>query len=417
MNYAFVLIQIIFSDVRNLVLRPCYVALFNLYMQHEELRSSVDFIFDYLCNYPFYFMANLRSLGVCGKLLLQHLLSFLLSLTTLRGWNLFLNSLFMQRLMSLIFVTSLGMMFYQYFTAKDFNFKFGEPVAEVIVTAKEPEPIEAQPVPVSTLNKVFPALEEESTTPIKGITTVTESDPQRSGALDTTDDSIPQQGLENTDKKSSSIFEDEQPPIMLGATVKKPSRLASMLGTITRMRSGSRPTTPSRSRSNSRGGHFFFSSNHDIPIPSDNSDSQTTPANNRPNNTFISPLTPDSGFLALLQQGRQRSEEDDNDTLSESGSTGYSQSEGPSSSQSYLDDANATPDMIMKRSLTNPAVLIGWRVLVPGYGTGVVLSLKKKKFKSTKFVVQFENNQTLPLKLQRSKDKGNVPFQLLRKQR
>jgi len=183
-----------------------------------------------------------------------------------------------------------------------------------------------------------------------------------------------------------------------------------MLGTLT---SNSRPTTPTRSRSNSRSNNFFFASNNNI-----TTDDTTEASAQAAAQEMMSPLTPDSGFLALMQQGRQQSEEDnDGDTLSESESTGYnSQSEGPSSSQSYLDDGNATPEMILKRSLDNPAILIGWRILVPGYGTGVILSLQKKKFKSTKFVVQFES-VTLPLKLQRSKDKGKVPFQLLKKQR
>lgn len=183
------------------------------------------------------------------------------------------------------------------------------------------------------------------------------------------------------------------------------------------MRSNSRPTTPSRSRSNSRS-NFFFSSSNNITTATD--DETSAAAGIAVDMTMMSPLTPESGFFAMMQQNRQQLEEEgDGDTLSESESTGYnSQSEGQaSSSQSFLDDANATPDMIMKRSVDNPAILIGWRILVPGYGTGVILSLKKKKFKSTKFVIQFENSSTLPLKLQRSKDKGKVPFQLLKKQR
>lgn len=72
---------------------------------------------------------------------------------------------------------------------------------------------------------------------------------------------------------------------------------------------------------------------------------------------------------------------------------------------------------ILDRSVKDARVLIGWRVLVPGSGMGMgtILSLKKKKFASTRFVVQFENGRVEALKLQRSQKKGNVPFTLISK--
>lgn len=157
----------------------------------------------------------------------------------------------------------------------------------------------------------------------------------------------------------------------------------------------------------------------------------------------VSSLTPDSHFLSMVQRHRSLDsgrdgfggdgsvmdddggEEDDDDRADSvsmiSESTGYAMSDGGgiASGQggSYVDDANAPPEVVMERSVTRPAILIGWRVMIPGYGTGLILSIKKKRFATTKFVIQLENDQIVALKLQRGKDKGNVPFHLLRKVR
>lgn len=157
----------------------------------------------------------------------------------------------------------------------------------------------------------------------------------------------------------------------------------------------------------------------------------------------VSTLTPDSHFLSMVQRHRSLDsgrdgfggdgsvmdddggEEDDDDRADSvsmiSESTGYAMSDGGGMASgqggSYVDDANAPPEVVMERSLTRPAILIGWRVMIPGYGTGLILSIKKKRFATTKFVIQLENDQIVALKLQRGKDKGNVPFHLLRKVR
>lgn len=68
---------------------------------------------------------------------------------------------------------------------------------------------------------------------------------------------------------------------------------------------------------------------------------------------------------------------------------------------------------IMKNSVHDPKVLIGWRVNVKGKGPGTVLSIKKVKFSSTKFAVQFENGTIEYLSLKRSQAKGRIPFTLI----
>eukprot|EP01033_Poteriospumella_lacustris_P004273 gene4274-3051_t len=106
----------------------------------------------------------------------------------------------------------------------------------------------------------------------------------------------------------------------------------------------------------------------------------------------VSSLTPDSHFLSMVQRHRSLDsgfggdgsvmdddggEEDDDDRADSvsmiSESTGYAMSDGGgiASGQggSYVDDANAPPEVVMERSVTRPAILIGWRVMIPGYGT------------------------------------------------
>lgn len=70
---------------------------------------------------------------------------------------------------------------------------------------------------------------------------------------------------------------------------------------------------------------------------------------------------------------------------------------------------------IVLQSNSDPGVLIGWRVFVRGYGTGKILSMKRKKFTTTKFIIQFESGKVEALTLRRSKLKGDLPFTLLSK--
>lgn len=70
---------------------------------------------------------------------------------------------------------------------------------------------------------------------------------------------------------------------------------------------------------------------------------------------------------------------------------------------------------IFQESVHNPAILVGWRVSVRGYGTGLVLSVHKKKFRCTHFKIQFDDGRTRILPLQRSAKKGTVSFSLLSK--
>lgn len=65
---------------------------------------------------------------------------------------------------------------------------------------------------------------------------------------------------------------------------------------------------------------------------------------------------------------------------------------------------------ILQLSIQKPEVLIGWKIDVPQYGRGVILDFQKKKFRSTKYRVLFDNQQEKLLKLKRSQKKGKVPF-------
>jgi hypothetical protein len=71
--------------------------------------------------------------------------------------------------------------------------------------------------------------------------------------------------------------------------------------------------------------------------------------------------------------------------------------------------------MVIRKSVTDPSVLVGWRVHAKDYGSGVVLATKKKRFSATKFTIQFENGAIRNLALKRSEKKGEVPFTLLSK--
>lgn len=76
---------------------------------------------------------------------------------------------------------------------------------------------------------------------------------------------------------------------------------------------------------------------------------------------------------------------------------------------------NDSVEHVLHRSIEFPSILIGWRVQVPSFGSGVVLSVHKKKFRPTHFRILFDNGSTEKLPLQRSLKKGTVPFTLLKR--
>ena len=81
-----------------------------------------------------------------------------------------------------------------------------------------------------------------------------------------------------------------------------------------------------------------------------------------------------------------------------------------SDAQQHISD-----NMVIRKSVADPSVLVGWRVHAKDYGSGVVLATKKKRFSATKFTIQFENGAIRNLALKRSEKKGEVPFTLLSK--
>lgn len=89
----------------------------------------------------------------------------------------------------------------------------------------------------------------------------------------------------------------------------------------------------------------------------------------------------------------------------------------------YCDDRDsfcASPatasSSVLDRSLLDPGALSGLRVAVAGHGVGIVLGFERKKFRSTRFRVLFDDGKVKLLKLKRSAKKGVVPFTLLEAQ-
>lgn len=65
------------------------------------------------------------------------------------------------------------------------------------------------------------------------------------------------------------------------------------------------------------------------------------------------------------------------------------------------------------RILQDARELVGWRVEVAGYGTGIVEDTSKlMKGRPTKFTVRFGDGRVEKLSLKRSKSKGKIPFKL-----
>lgn len=129
-------------------------------------------------------------------------------------------------------------------------------------------------------------------------------------------------------------------------------------------------------------------------------------------NTGLSSLTPDSGFKEISWR-MDLTEDREGDSGSE-GSNGVSDTSFPSM-YSMNDEIDPDDHPVIQKSVTDPSVLIGWRVFIEGYGPGTILTVKRKKFSTTKFVIQFDNGQIHALPLKRSKRKGKVPFQLIKR--
>eukprot|EP00602_Paraphysomonas_sp_CaronLab_P001939 CAMPEP_0185020354 /NCGR_PEP_ID=MMETSP1103-20130426/2941_1 /TAXON_ID=36769 /ORGANISM="Paraphysomonas bandaiensis, Strain Caron Lab Isolate" /LENGTH=298 /DNA_ID=CAMNT_0027551189 /DNA_START=33 /DNA_END=929 /DNA_ORIENTATION=- len=75
--------------------------------------------------------------------------------------------------------------------------------------------------------------------------------------------------------------------------------------------------------------------------------------------------------------------------------------------------SHVAAESILTQSFSDPHVLTGWRIVVPRYGSGVVLGCLRKKFRSTRFQVSFDDGKTRFLKLKRGESKGVVPFTLV----
>jgi hypothetical protein len=69
----------------------------------------------------------------------------------------------------------------------------------------------------------------------------------------------------------------------------------------------------------------------------------------------------------------------------------------------------------MQESITNPSILVGWKIFIEDYGTGVILATERRKFHTTRFIVEFTNDKILTLPLKRGSKKGSIPFRLLEK--
>lgn len=133
-----------------------------------------------------------------------------------------------------------------------------------------------------------------------------------------------------------------------------------------------------------------------------------TPPPSTPFST-VSTLTPDSNYKAI--KFNTAAHDEDGDVHSDDRSCATS--EGTTMSGFSRIDFLLYENEIMKSSVHDPKVLIGWRIFVKGRGNGLVLSIKKVKFSSTKFAVQFENGTIEYLALKRSATKGRVPFTLI----
>jgi hypothetical protein len=73
----------------------------------------------------------------------------------------------------------------------------------------------------------------------------------------------------------------------------------------------------------------------------------------------------------------------------------------------------ATAEAALAQSVVDPRVLIGFKADIEGYGVGIIIAIKRVKFHTTKYLVQFPDGNVHVLSLKRSDKKGKVPFRLL----
>lgn len=147
----------------------------------------------------------------------------------------------------------------------------------------------------------------------------------------------------------------------------------------------------------------------------------------------VSTLTPDSNYQHMRQamhindsSAEHKGDEDENendprirldggDQDSDENNSQYAASEGTMMSGYSRIDFLMFENEVMKSAVHDPRVLVGWRVMVKGQGSGAVVSLRKIKFAATKFVVHFDSGVVKTLALKRSETKGKVPFTLISK--
>eukprot|EP01041_Mallomonas_annulata_P007095 gene7095-14440_t len=86
-------------------------------------------------------------------------------------------------------------------------------------------------------------------------------------------------------------------------------------------------------------------------------------------------------------------------------------------SRSYvsLTDIPSSDHPLIRTSISNPSILLNWRISVPFYGIGVITKVIRKRFRTTLFRVRFDDGSERELALKRSQRKGNVPFQPVNK--
>jgi hypothetical protein len=70
---------------------------------------------------------------------------------------------------------------------------------------------------------------------------------------------------------------------------------------------------------------------------------------------------------------------------------------------------------VMRRSVSDPRVLVGWQVALQNGQIGMIVGTVKRKFSTTRFHVEMADGSVVNLPLQRGRKKGSVPFTLLEK--
>jgi hypothetical protein len=90
--------------------------------------------------------------------------------------------------------------------------------------------------------------------------------------------------------------------------------------------------------------------------------------------------------------------------------------EWESHTQTTHESSEISAENALKRSVAEPRVLVGWKIAVDGReGISLILSVRKKRFGATKFVVQHHDGRIEKLRLRRGDTKGDVGFTLLEK--